>query len=137
MTDSSRSRRDFLRGVLGRAAREMSSTAPEAMVDSVRDLARGEVTTPREPTAAELAHAFAVPDDQRDIADALADRGLLLRTGDGRWAARRDALGSSGRAMGAAIASWIDRAGRGALPQRSRPRDAMLLAEVRRELDLR
>jgi hypothetical protein len=137
MSDSSRSRRDFLRGVLGRAAREVSSAAPEAMVEAARNLARGEATPRREPTSAELAHAFVVPDDQADVADALADRGLLLRTGDGRWVARRDLSGASDRAMGTAVASWMDRAGRGTLPQRSRPRDAMLLAEVRRELDLR
>lgn len=137
MSDSSGNRRDFLRGVLGRAAREVSSSAPESMVDAARRLARPEAATPRAPDDAELAQAFEVPDDQTDIADALAGRGLLLRTGDGRWTARRDALGVASRAMGTAVASWMERAGRGTLPQRSRPRDAMLLAEVRRELDLR
>lgn len=139
MKDPPPNRRDFLRGVLGRAVRDVSTKAPEAIADAARDLARAERAASRAPTAEEAAEAFVVPDDQRDIAGALVSHHRLLAMEDGRHAVPRDlpGLGAGGeREEVGAVASWLDRMRSGRPIEPSRPRDAMLLAEVRRELGL-
>ena len=132
MTDSSGNRRDFLRGILGRAAREAASSVPEALTDDIRESVR-EQTKPPRLTAEDLERAFVVSADQRDIAEVLVTRQALIVTGDGRFV---EAHGVSRLAysLGAATRSWLERTRTGDMLDRSRPRDAMLLETVRSEL---
>ena len=81
-------RREFLRGLFGRAKEAAASGIPDALADAAR------AHTPREPapvqpaappsplTPAELERAFGVPADQRDIAESLVRLGHLTPAPD-------------------------------------------------------
>jgi len=132
MTDSSGSRRDFLRGILGRAAREAASKVPDVLTDAAREATR-EDSVARRLSAEDLARALTVSEDQRDIAESLVTRQALVVTQDGRFV---EPPGASRvvNSLGAATGMWLERARTGDVIDRSRARDAMLLETVRAEL---
>jgi len=132
MTDSSGSRRDFLRGILGRAAREAASKVPDVLTDAAREATR-EDSVARRLSAEDLARAFTVSEDQRDIAESLVTRQALVVTQDGRFVEPRG-VSRVVNSLGAATSMWLERARTGDVIDRSRARDAMLLETVRAEL---
>lgn len=122
-------RRDFLRTLLGRAA----ESVPESVAAAASVMARdGGAPSDHgaEPSAELLARSFAVPADQCDIADALVRRGRLRVAGPGRYAE----LFSFGPAGGPATAEWLRRVRAGSAPDRTRPRDVILVQQARAEL---
>lgn len=126
MASTGASRRDFLRGLFGRAARAASDEVPEAVA---RAVAAAEVARDV-PTDSELRRAFAVPDDQRDVADALVARGVLRTTADGRYIPP----GLLAPRVEGVIETWVERTAAGRPLQRTTPREAILLDAVRTEL---
>ena len=132
MTDSSGSRRDFLRGILGRAAREAASKVPDSLTEAAREDTR-EDSAARRLSAEDLARAFTVSEDQRDIAESLVTRQALVVTQDGRFVEARG-VSRAVNSLGAATWTWLERARTGDMIDRSRARDAMLLETVRAEL---
>ena len=127
MTDSSGNRRDFLRGLLGRAARQAAARVPDSVADAASEMARQAA----ELAEADLASAFDVRADQRDIAEALVTRQALLVTREGLFVERASLSRSS---LGAATRSWLERTQAGTPLDRALPRDAMLLETIRAEL---
>lgn len=121
------SRRDFLRGVFGRAVAEV----PDAVAAAANAMARdGSPSSGSETeTAADLARAFAVPTDQLDLAAALVRRSRLREVAPGRYV-ELFAMGSPGQAA----AEWLRRVRDGAPPDRTRPRDVILVQAARGEL---
>ena len=121
------SRRDFFRGVLGRAVAEVPEGVANAANAMVRDSSASEATEAAR--AAELARAFVVPADQCDLADALVRRGRMRMVAEGRYV-ELFAIGSPG----AAAAEWLRRVRDGVPPDRTRPRDVILVQAARGEL---
>lgn len=121
------SRRDFLRGAFGRAVAEV----PDGVANAANALARdGTFSSATESTnAAELARAFVVPSDQLDLAAALVRRHRLREVAPGRYV-ELFAMGSPG----AAAAEWLRRVRDGKPPDRTRPRDVILVQAARGEL---
>ena len=132
MADSSGSRRDFLRGILGRAAREAASKVPDVLTDAAREATR-EDSVARRLSAEDLARALTVSEDQRDIAESLVTRQALVVTQDGRFV-EPPGVSRVVNSLGAATSMWLERARTGDVIDRSRARDAMLLETVRAEL---
>jgi hypothetical protein len=132
MTDSSGSRRNFLRGILGRAAREAASRVPDSLTDAAREATREDFAA-RRLSAEDLARAFTVSEDQRDIAELLVTRQALIVTQDGRFVEPRG-VSRVVNSLGAATGMWLERARTGDVIDRGRARDAMLLETVRAEL---
>ena len=132
MTDSSGNRRDFLRGILGRAAREVASKVPDSLTEATREATREDSATLRL-SAEDLASAFTVSEDQRDIAESLVTRQALIVTQDGRFVEPRG-VSRLVNSLGAATVMWLERARTGDVIDRGRARDAMLLETVRAEL---
>lgn len=124
------SRRDFLRGVFGRAVAEV----PGGVANAANAMARD--GWPREAgdgaSAELLARAFVVPPDQLDVATALVGRNRLREVAPGRYV-ELFAMGSPG----AAAAEWLRRVRDGAPPDRTRPRDVILVQAARGELAAR
>ncbi|HEU4563144.1 MAG TPA: hypothetical protein VFS05_00790 [Gemmatimonadaceae bacterium] len=120
------SRRDFLRGLASRAARTAAAGVPDALAEAAGAAA---------PTAAEMERALTFPPGQRDIADAMAARGLLVALPDGRYAEPRDlAARIAGARLGDATRRWLERARAGAPLDPARPLDALALEATRAEL---
>lgn len=134
MTDSSGNRRDFLRGIFGRAAREAAAKVPDAFVDAARAVDR-EASSEPVLSAEELAGAFEVPEDQRDIAHHLVADGALTVVGDGRFVVRGGPI-RLGLSLGSATRAWLERTQRGEALTAARPRDAIALETVRLELNV-
>jgi hypothetical protein len=132
MTDSSGSRRNFLRGILGRAVREAASRVPDSLTDAAREATR-EDSPARRLSAEDLAGAFTVSEDQRDIAELLVTRQALIVTQDGRFVEPRG-VSRVVNSLGAATGMWLERVRTGDVIDRGRARDAMLLETVRAEL---
>jgi hypothetical protein len=132
MTDSSGNRRDFLRNLFSRAAREAASKVPDSLAETAR-LVQHAASGDAALTAEELAHAFCVPSDQVDIAGALVTQGTLVEVGQGLFA-ERHGLSHGAVSLGTATRSWIDRLQAGDGPVPTRARDAVLLETVRSEL---
>lgn len=91
MSERGESRRDFFRRLLARHPEEAAPRQPPI---------------PPAPPSATLR----VPDDQRDIADALVRLGRLERSGDGVLTETREMGGYLAAAkLGSAAAIWLDR----------------------------
>jgi hypothetical protein len=133
MTDSSGNRRDFLRGIFGRAAREAASNVPDVLVEAAR-LVNREAGSALTPGADGLPEAFDVPADQQDIAHQLVADGALTATADGRFALRGGEHGNL-LSLGSATREWVERTRGGQALTAARPRDAITLETVRAELD--
>ena len=123
------SRRDFLRGVFGRAVAEVPASVAGAASAMARD---GSVSDVAEAAKAEeLARSIAVPPDQRDLAEALVRCGRMRAVADGRYA---ELFAFGGAPGGPATAQWLERLRRGQPLDRTRPRDVMLVQAARAEL---
>ncbi len=152
MTNGPSSRRDFLRGLFGRAAQATrDGLLPEGLLPSAgagagaptaggmgadAALAALPVVPPRVPTPDEAARAFALPPGQEALGEALLRQGRLLRTADGRVTEPALAYRLTLPAMGHATERWLDRARDGRPLDPTRPQDAILLHAARAELGL-
>lgn len=146
MTNAPSSRRDFLRGLFGRAANvTRDGLLPEGLLPSAVAGAPGTEATgadalpiavPRAPTPDEAARAFALPAGQEALGEALLRMGRLLRTPDGRVTEPALAYRLTLPAMGTATERWLDRARDGRPLDPTRPQDAILLHAARAELGL-
>lgn len=124
------SRRDFLRTLLGRAAESVPDAVATAASAMARDGGAAAASGAAASSANLLARSFAVPADQCDIADALVRRGRLRAAGPGRYVE----LFAFGGEPGPATAEWLRRVRAGSAPERTRPRDVMLVQQARAEL---
>lgn len=150
MTNAPSSRRDFLRGLLGRAANaSRDGLLPEGLLPVAGDMGAGAGSAgtgapgvpapsapPRAPTPDELARAFTLPKGQEGVGEALVRMGRLLRTADGRVTEPALAHRLTLPAMGAATERWLDRARDGRPLDPTRPQDAIVLHAARAELGL-
>ncbi|HEY0997427.1 MAG TPA: hypothetical protein VGD77_15640 [Gemmatimonadaceae bacterium] len=150
VTNAPSSRRDFLRGLFGRAANATrDGLLPEGLLPSgtpgASSSAAGAAASPtlavpaappRAPTPDELARAFALPRGQEALGEALVCAGRLLRAPDGRVTEPAFAHRLTLPAMGAATERWLDRAREGRPLDPTRPQDAILLHAARAELGL-
>jgi hypothetical protein len=151
VTNAPSSRRDFLRGLFGRAANATrDGLLPEGLLPSGASGASSSSASatasppapsdpaapPRAPTPDELARAFVLPRGQEALGDALVRMGRLLRAPDGRVTEPAFALRLTLPAMGAATERWLDRAREGRPLDPTRPQDAILLHAARAELGL-
>jgi hypothetical protein len=90
-----------------------------------------------EPASAALP-GFAVPDTQRDIADALVGLGRLTGVGEGRYAESRDMAGYLAAAqLGSSASIWLDRVRSGSPPRDDDPQDAEILRTLRLQIERR
>lgn len=147
MTNAPSSRRDFLRGLFGRAANATrDGLLPEGLLPSAGGNARDGAgaaganpvppAQPRAPTPDELARAFVLPRGQEALGEALLRMGRLLRAADGRVTEPALAHRLTLPAMGPATERWLDRARDGRPLDPTRPQDAIVLHAARAELGL-
>lgn len=123
-------RREFLRSLIGRAAERV----PEGVVAAAATMTGGGTSAPRPsapPADDAIVRALAVPPDQRDLAQALVRRERLREVAEGRYA---ELFAFGPPPGGPATAEWLERVRQGRAPERTRPRDVMLVAAARAEL---
>ena len=148
MTNAPSSRRDFLRGLFGRAANATrDGLLPEGLLPGAGEAGAGAgpagtgapdvpSAPPRAPTPDEVARAFTLPKGQEAVGEALVRTGRLLRTADGRVTEPALAHRLTLPAMGVATERWLDRAREGRPLDPTRPQDAIVLHAARAELGL-